>query len=218
MNLNSLALTGFLTETACKTRPVSARERTKRAFDVLAATAGLLLAAPALLLLGILVKLTSKGPALYKQVRAGRNGNPFRMYKLRTMYADAEAGGPRWCADSDPRVTPLGRFLRRTHLDELPQLWNVLQGDMSIIGPRPERPCFIHQLKGVVPLYTTRLAVKPGITGLAQIRHRSDQTIEDVQTKLGYDLEYIKRACLMLDLHIVALTAVKVVTSFNRRA
>ena len=218
MKTTSFGLTNFLTTSAARRAPRSLHAQLKRPIDLLLGLLGLIVAAPVMLICGTLVKLTSRGPMFYVQERVGRNGKPFKIFKLRSMYADAEAAGPRWCGQDDPRVTPFGWFLRKTHLDELPQLINVVRGDMSLIGPRPERPCFVQKLRRAVPLYPARLAVRPGITGLAQIRHPSDQTIEDVQTKLGYDLEYIRRASLLLDLHILALTAVKVISGRHGRA
>jgi len=218
MKTTSFGLTSFLTSAALRRAPGHIHDQVKRPLELIFATVGLLLAAPVMLLCGIIIKLTSKGPVFYVQERLGQNGKPFQMYKLRSMTVDAETDGPQWCREGDPRVTPVGRFLRRTHLDELPQLINVARGDMSLIGPRPERPHFVAKLKGAVPLYTQRLSVRPGVTGLAQVKHHSDQTIEDVQTKLGYDLEYIRRACLFLDLRILALTAVKVIARRSGRA
>ena len=207
----SLGITNFVTAAASRRAGRSAQDHVKRAIDLVLAALGLAAGGPVILLLGALVRLTSKGPAFYTQKRAGLGGKPFSILKLRTMYCDAEAEGPRWSAPDDPRVTPVGRLLRRAHLDELPQLWNVVRGDMSLVGPRPERPHFVRRLGALVPLYSARLAVKPGITGLAQLRYRSERTIEDAQAKLAYDLEYIKRRSLLLDLRILATTAVRVV-------
>jgi len=211
MKSTSLGLTNFLMTTAAKRSAGFVHDQAKRPVELTLAVIGLIIAAPVMLLLGIITKLTSRGPMFYVQERIGRGGKPFRMYKLRTMCLDAEAGGPVWSAPSDPRVTPFGRLLRKTHLDELPQLINVVRGEMSLIGPRPERAHFVSKLQRSIPLYTARLAVKPGITGLAQVKHHYDRSIEDVQTKLAYDLEYVRRACLMLDLQILALTVIKVV-------
>ena len=211
MKTTSFGLTGFLTSTAARRAPLSLHAQLKRPVDLMVAMVGLCIGGPLMLALGAIVKLTSKGPIFYAQERLGLNGKPFTMYKLRTMRTDAEAAGPKWCSQNDPRVTRFGRLLRCTHLDELPQLINVLRGDMTLVGPRPERPCFVENLKKSIPMYEHRLAVKPGITGLAQVSHGSDQTLEDVQVKLGYDLDYIRRAGLWLDLQILALTAVKVV-------
>jgi lipopolysaccharide/colanic/teichoic acid biosynthesis glycosyltransferase len=175
--------------------------------DFLCAAALLLLASPVLLLCALLVKLTSRGPAFYSQIRLGRRGRPFRIYKLRTMTHDCEkVGGARWSTPGDPRVTPVGRFLRRTHLDELPQLWNVLKGDMSLVGPRPERPEFLPGLERVIPRYRERLAVKPGVTGLAQVQLPADTDIASVRRKLAYDLHYLRTFGLWLDLRLVLCT------------
>jgi len=211
MKSTSLGLTNFLTTTAARHSAGFTHDRTKRPIELALAVVGLVVAAPVILVLGIITRLTSKGPMFYVQERIGRGGKPFRMYKLRTMRVDAEAGGPVWSTPADPRVTPFGRFLRKTHLDELPQLLNVVRGEMSLIGPRPERAHFVNKLQRSIPLYTARLAVKPGITGLAQVKHHYDRSMEDVQTKLAYDLEYVRRACLLLDLQIVALTVMKVI-------
>src|SRR3954471_12705663 len=143
----------------------------KRAVEFTAALALLALTAPLLLLAALLIKLTSRGPAFYTQTRVGLGGRPFTIYKLRTMIHKAESlTGPRWSLPGDPRVTRFGQFLRLTHLDELPQLWNVLRGDMSLIGPRPERPEFVPELEQALPGYRKRLAVRPGVTGLAQVQ------------------------------------------------
>ena len=160
----------------------------------------------------LLVRLTSLGSAFYRQVRTGMHGRPFTIYKLRTMVNDAEAGGVQWAEKNDTRITPLGKFLRATRIDELPQLWNVLRGDMSLVGPRPERPEFVEQLEKEIPFYRARFAVRPGITGWAQVKHRYVNSIEDTKTKLEYDLFYIKNRSLWLDLVILGKTAKTVVT------
>jgi lipopolysaccharide/colanic/teichoic acid biosynthesis glycosyltransferase len=183
----------------------------KAAFDYAAAAALLVLFGPLILVLMALVKLTSPGPALYSQVRLGRGGVPYRIHKLRTMAHNCERhSGVRWSTPGDPRITGLGRFLRKTHLDELPQLWNVLRGEMSLVGPRPERPEIVPELEQVIPGYRQRLAVKPGITGLAQVQLPPDVDITSVERKLDRDLEYIARMGLVLDLKILAATAAKV--------
>ena len=185
----------------------------KRIVDVAGALAGLVLMAPLVPVIAAAIKLTSKGPILYSQERVGRFGDTFKIYKFRTMRTDAEAGGPVWSAgDEDPRLTPIGRFLRRTHLDELPQLLNVLRGHMSLVGPRPERPHFVHTLHGALPRYDQRLLLKPGITGLAQVHYRYDASVDDVRRKLRFDLLYVKRMCLALDVKILAWTLLVVVT------
>lgn len=182
----------------------------KRMFDFVGALMGLIVLSPIMLLVAALVKLTSKGPAIYSQIRCGKDGQPFRIYKFRSMRVDAEkATGAVWAAKNDNRLSPIGIFLRKSHLDELPQLFNVLKGEMSIIGPRPERPEFIGQLAKQIPDYTKRLQVKPGITGLAQVWHRYDETIEDVKKKVKYDILYIKNMCLWSDI-LIAIRTVRV--------
>jgi lipopolysaccharide/colanic/teichoic acid biosynthesis glycosyltransferase len=182
----------------------------KRAIDILFALPTLAVALPLIAILSVLVKLTSRGPAFYLQERVGRNGHVFQMVKLRTMTADAEKQtGPVWSSRDDPRETPLGRFLRRTHLDELPQLWNVLRGDMSLIGPRPERPFFVEKFEREIPGYVERLRVRPGITGWAQVNHDYDQTLDDVRRKLAYDCEYIERMGWGMDFQILVATATR---------
>ncbi|HYC78825.1 MAG TPA: sugar transferase [Planctomycetota bacterium] len=179
----------------------------KEVVDRLAALAGLVLFLPALAIIGIIIKLTSKGPVFYLQERVGKDGKSFGIIKLRTMVTDAEAAtGPVWARENDPRITPIGRFLRMTHLDEVPQLINVLKGEMSIVGPRPERPLFVERFNSQIPSYAERLRVKPGITGLAQVCHKYDETTKDVRRKVAYDLLYIQRMCLMVDVAIVFLT------------
>lgn len=182
----------------------------KRAFDLVAAAAGLLLGLPILAAAAIAVKLDSRGPVLYSQERAGVLGRTFRIHKLRSMRTDAEARGAVWALVDDPRVTRVGRFLRRTRIDELPQLWNVLVGEMSLVGPRPERPVFVAQLEREIPFFARRLCMKPGLTGHAQVRCRYGASIEDAREKLAYDLFYIKRFSLWFDLSILVDT-VKVV-------
>jgi len=180
----------------------------KRAMDILFALPCLVVALPIITVLAVLVKLTSKGPGFYVQERVGKDGRVFNMVKLRTMVEDAEKeSGPVWATKHDPRETWLGRILRRTHLDELPQLWNVLKGDMSVIGPRPERPVFVERFKRDIPNYTDRLAVRPGITGWAQVKHVYDRNVDDVREKVRYDCEYIERMGLAIDFHILIATA-----------
>jgi exopolysaccharide biosynthesis polyprenyl glycosylphosphotransferase len=175
--------------------------------DRLFAVLGLLAFLPVLLVLAVLIKLTSRGPVFFKQRRVGLGGRTFDIVKLRTMVFDAEEStGPIWAKPNDPRVTPIGRFLRRTHLDEVPQLLNVLRGEMALVGPRPERPVFVDRFRDQIPNYSERLRVKPGITGLAQVCHKYDETLKDVKRKLAYDLLYIQRMCLMMDLAIMFMT------------
>ena len=185
----------------------------KRCVDIAGVVVGLILTAPLIPLIALAIKATSKGPMLYSQERVGRFGDLFKMYKFRTMRFDAEVGGPVWSAgDEDPRLTPIGGFLRRSHLDELPQLLNVLRGHMSLVGPRPERPHFVQTLHGAIPRYDQRLLLKPGMTGLAQVHYRYDTSLADVRRKLRFDLFYVKRMCLTLDAKILAWTLLVVVT------
>jgi sugar transferase (PEP-CTERM system associated) len=162
--------------------------QTKRIFDVLLALVGIVLAFPLMLLTALAVWLESGSPVLYRQERVGENGRVFTLYKFRSMRKDAEKGVPIWAEAVDDRVTRVGRFIRRTRLDELPQLWNVLRGDMSFVGPRPERPFFVSQLAAQIPWYQQRHAVKPGLTGWAQVRYRYAASMDDALEKLRYDL------------------------------
>jgi lipopolysaccharide/colanic/teichoic acid biosynthesis glycosyltransferase len=168
----------------------------------------LVLALPVIALAALLVKLTSPGSAFYTQVRVGRNGLLFTIYKLRTMIQDCESlTGPRWAIRGDPRVTPVGQVLRAMHIDELPQLVNILRGDMGLIGPRPERPEFVRQLEQAIPNYRLRLAVRPGVTGLAQVQLGADTDVASVRRKLFYDLYYIEHLSPWTDLRILVATA-----------
>jgi lipopolysaccharide/colanic/teichoic acid biosynthesis glycosyltransferase len=161
-------------------------------------------------ILVILVKTTSPGPAIFRQLRVGRNGRVFWMYKIRTMRLDAEAdSGPVWACHADPRATRVGRILRKFHLDEFPQLWNVVRGEMGLIGPRPERPEFTQKLAELIPQYLDRLRVPPGITGLAQINLPPDSDLDSVKRKLALDLEYIATAGPWLDFRMFLCTAVR---------
>jgi lipopolysaccharide/colanic/teichoic acid biosynthesis glycosyltransferase len=179
----------------------------KELVDRLLAVVGLLLLVPVLALLAVLIRMTSKGPVFFKQARVGKGGKVFEIIKLRTMVYDAEEStGPIWAKPNDPRITGIGKFLRMTHLDEAPQLLNVIVGDMSLVGPRPERPVFVDRFRDQIPNYSERLRVKPGITGLAQVCHKYDETLRDVKRKLAYDLLYIQRMCLMVDLAIMFMT------------
>ena len=190
----------------------------KRGFDIAVALLGLILSLPVLLVAMALVKLTSPGPVFYVQKRVGKDGLVFDMLKLRTMVDDAEKHtGPVWAAQNDPRVTPVGRFLRMSRIDEIPQLVNVLAGHMSIIGPRPERPEFVDTLSGKIGDYNKRLNVRPGITGLAQIRQDYDTTLRDVRRKVKFDLLYIKRMCFLTDLRIMLSTVVVVLMGKGAR-
>lgn len=185
------------------------RMMVKRLFDMTVASIGLLLAAPVMLLLVLIVRHESKwrDPAIYKQIRTGQHGQPFTIYKFRSMVVDAERSGAVWAQKNDPRVTKVGAFMRKTRLDELPQLWNVLKGDMSFVGPRPERPEFVEQLSHKIPFYAMRHRVKPGITGWAQVNYPYGDSEADTREKLQYDLYYIKNYSLFLDLTILVQTA-----------
>ncbi len=175
--------------------------------EFLIAIIGLMISLPVFFIIIILLKTTSRGPVFYAQERVGKDGRIFEIIKFRTMSVDSESLlGPVWAKKNDERITNIGRILRSTHIDEFPQLINVIRGEMSIIGPRPERPFFVNKLKGEIPGYEERLTTKPGITGLAQCYHRSDETIRDVQKKLRYDMLYIKRMCLALDVKIILQT------------
>lgn len=215
-----------------KTGPSASERRkaaVKRALDVTLASVGLLVLLPVFGLVALAIKLDSHGPVLYAQIRVGMNrrrgangnghtpsadrreragyGQPFKIYKFRSMVTDAEKNtGPVWAAKSDSRITRVGAFLRKTRLDETPQLWNVLRGDMSIVGPRPERPTFVVELTQSLPDYPRRCDTLPGITGLAQVKWQYDTSIETVNRKLEYDLYYVRHRRLLLDLKIMAAT------------
>jgi exopolysaccharide biosynthesis polyprenyl glycosylphosphotransferase len=190
------------------TRPFRAL---KRSIDVAGSLVMSLLTAPVMIVTALLIRLTSAGPVLYRQERVGQYGRPFTVLKFRSMYADAEAGsGPVWAVKNDNRITPLGRTLRKFRIDELPQLFNVLKGEMSFVGPRPERPCFLDSLRHEIPYYDVRHYVRPGITGWAQVMYPYGASIGDAYEKLQYDLYYAKHVSLLLDLTILVKT-IKVV-------
>lgn len=179
----------------------------KRIFDVLASLTLLIVALPVLLITGILIKLESPGPAFYRQERVGLNGKSFMLLKFRSMRTDAESDGvPRWAALNDSRITRLGNFIRKTRIDEIPQIFNVLKGEMSFIGPRPERPFFVDQLHEAIPYYQERHRVKPGISGWAQLNYPYGASIEDAKEKFQFDLYYIKNYSLFLDLIVLIQT------------
>ena len=204
----------------------------KRAVDVAAAVSALAIFSVMLPFIALAIKLDSRGPVFYLQTRIGMNrrrprsggtgrsdrrkvvqpGRPFRIYKLRTMRTDAELAGPQWAAKRDPRVTRVGRFLRLTRLDEVPQFMNVLRGEMSLIGPRPERLCFIHKLEKEIPNYRDRLLVLPGITGLAQVVNGYDDSTESVRRKIELDRQYIRSQGVWTDVRIILHTVRVVVT------
>jgi lipopolysaccharide/colanic/teichoic acid biosynthesis glycosyltransferase len=185
--------------------------RVKIVLDFALAATLLILTAPLILLAMALVKFTSRGPAIYSQTRLGQYGLPFTIYKIRTMTHNCESlTGAQWSRPNDSRVTGLGRWLRKTHIDELPQLWNVLCGEMSLIGPRPERPEFVPQLEQAIPHYRQRLQARPGVTGLAQVQLPPDTDLESVRIKLAYDLHYAAHVHFLLDVRIYAATFGKV--------
>ena len=197
-----------------------------RAINNVVAGMALLILSPIILVIAVLIRLDSPGPVVYRQVRVGLDrrdldgheptigrrvtdmgGQPFEIYKFRTMRVDAEdASGPVWATNDDPRITRVGRLLRRTRLDEVPQFLNVLRGEMSIVGPRPERPTFVRALRDEIAGYPIRQQVPPGITGWAQVNRPADQTVDDVRAKVGFDLEYVKRRSVWFDLWIMLKT------------
>ncbi|MBX7119759.1 MAG: sugar transferase [Gemmatimonadaceae bacterium] len=200
------------------------REGARRALNVVVAATGLVLAAPIMAVIAVAVRLTSPGPVFYKQVRVGLDrrtsnggnsrrkvdlgGKPFTLYKFRTMRVQAPGAEKQvWAAQNDPRITPIGGFLRKTRLDELPQLWNVLLGHMNVVGPRPEQPAIFQDLRQQVTSYQMRQRVRPGITGNAQITLAYDSCLDDVRKKVKADLEYIDRQSVLEDLRIMVLTA-----------
>jgi sugar transferase (PEP-CTERM system associated) len=179
----------------------------KRVFDVLASIAVLVLALPLVLLASLAIKVEGRGPIFYRQTRVGLYGVPYRIMKLRTMRTDAEAGGGAvWAAENDPRITRVGRFLRQTRIDELPQLWNIFKGEMSFVGPRPERPEFVADLEAAIPYYAERHMVKPGLTGWAQVNYPYGASVDDARAKLEYDLYYAKNYTPFLDIVILLQT------------
>ncbi|HOJ04636.1 MAG TPA: undecaprenyl-phosphate glucose phosphotransferase [Bacteroidota bacterium] len=186
----------------------------KRLMDIGVSLMVLLLGAPLLLLIALIIKITSRGPVFYSQERVGKNGRVFRILKFRSMFQDAESkSGPIWADKDDPRVTPVGRVLRRMHLDELPQFLNILEGSMSLVGPRPERPFFVEQFIKEIPLYRRRLNVRPGLTGWAQVKHKYDASMEDVRNKLRFDLFYIENMSIRMDVKILIHTFFRMITA-----
>jgi sugar transferase (PEP-CTERM system associated) len=181
-------------------------QKLKRIFDLFFSAILLLIMLPMMLLAALAVRLDSPGPVFYKQQRVGRGSKTFAVYKFRSMYSNAEQQGAMWAQKIDPRVTRVGKWMRRFHIDELPQLWNVLVGEMSMVGPRPERPEFVKELDNQIPYYCARHTVTPGITGWAQIKYRYGATVEDASCKLEYDLYYVKNMSLLLDFKILLRT------------
>lgn len=182
-------------------------KKLKRLIDVMISVLFIILSAPVTILTSIAIKLESKGPIIYKQERSGLNGKVFRIYKFRSMVQDAEKkSGPMWSTKGDSRITKVGNFIRKVRIDEIPQMINILKGEMSFVGPRPERPVFVEQLAKEIPLYKRRLKVRPGLTGWAQVKHKYDESIEDVKTKLRYDLFYIENISIRMDFIIIFRT------------
>ena len=182
-------------------------KKLKRMLDIFVSLVILLVSSPVILITSVAIKIDSRGPVFYKQERSGMKGRVFRMVKFRSMVQDAEKkSGPVWSHKNDPRITKVGRLIRKIRIDEIPQMINVLKGEMSLVGPRPERPYFVEKLSEEIPLYKRRLKVRPGVTGWAQVKHKYDETIEDVKNKLRYDLFYIENISLRLDIQILMRT------------
>ena len=182
----------------------------KRLLDFSASLTGLILTLPIILLSGLVIKLESPGPVLYSQERVGEDGKTFWIYKFRSMCCDAESNGPVWAEENDCRITRFGSFIRKTRIDEIPQLWNIFKGEMSFVGPRPERPYFVEQLKKKLPYYSLRHNVKPGLTGWPQISYPYGASEEDALHKLEYDLYYIKNLCFRMDI-MIGFQTIKIV-------
>ena len=204
LSINSLPPSALIFSTGFRKRLVS--KVLKRIIDVVIASFGLILLSPIMGIVALLIKLDSPGPIFYRQVRVGLRGTPYLIMKFRSMFNDAEKAGPRWAEVSDQRVSRVGRWLRKLRIDEIPQLLNVLQGHMSLVGPRPERPVFVQELRDRIPYYDIRHTVKPGITGWAQVKFRYASSHADTHTKLQYDLYYVKNMSLYLDIKILTQT------------
>lgn len=189
----------------------------KRTFDLFISLIMLILLIPLIILTAILIKLDSRGPVFFSQERVGEKRKPYMVHKFRSMRIDAEkVTGPVWARENDDRITKVGQFIRKTRIDEIPQLWNVLKGEMSIVGPRPEREYFVRELENIIPYYSERFSVKPGLTGWAQIRYGYGATVEDAIEKLNYDLFYIKNMSALMDIMIVARTVKTVLFGMGR--
>ena len=189
-----------------------AEEAIKRIFDVFFSFIGLLMTAAFFPFIALAIKIDSQGPLFYAQKRVGKNGKSFIIYKFRTMKAKAEKNGPQWARPDDPRITRTGRVLRRLYLDEFPQFYNILKGDISFVGPRPERPEFVEQLRKEISYYEIRHLVKPGLTGWAQIKYHYGASVEETRKKLQYDFYYIKNRNFFLDMGII-LKTIRVISS-----
>jgi sugar transferase (PEP-CTERM system associated) len=201
IQLDGLRPSNFLYSEGFRIR--ASQQFTRQVVSICASSFGLLLFLPFFPFVALAVKLSSKGPLFFRQKRVGMGGRVFEVIKFRTMFTDAEAGGAKWATKNDPRVTKIGMFLRKTRLDEVPQLWNVLRGDMGFVGPRPERPEFVNWLMEELPFYYLRTLIRPGLTGWAQVRYGYGATLAETKEKLEYDLYYIKHMSLGLDLLIM---------------
>jgi sugar transferase (PEP-CTERM system associated) len=189
----------------------------KRLLDLVCGLTGLVLTAPLILLIAIVIRLDSKGPVIFRQTRVGLRGKPFQLLKFRSMCLDAERSGPVWATEKDPRVTRAGRFLRKYRLDELPQFVNIIRGEMSFVGPRPERPVFVERLRNEISYYDERHSIRPGLTGWAQVQYRYGATIEDARRKMEYDLFYLKNMSVPFDCAIILRTIRIVLTGRGGR-
>jgi sugar transferase (PEP-CTERM system associated) len=204
LSIDSLRPSALIFSTGFRRRLLSLM--CKRLLDVVVSAVGLVVLFPLFLLIVALIRLDSPGPVIYRQVRVGLRGWPYTIWKFRSMRQDAEKAGPRWAQANDPRISRVGWWLRKTRLDEFPQLVNVLKGDMSLVGPRPERPVFVQELRETIPYYDIRHTVRPGVTGWAQVKFRYGASREDSHRKLQYDLYYVKNLSLFLDLKILLYT------------
>ena len=205
LSIDQLRPSALIFSTGFKRRAITTAF--KRVVDVGIASLAIVLALPLCVLIALLIKVGSSGPVFYRQMRVGLRGQPFMIWKFRSMHQDAEKSGPRWAEKHDPRVSRVGRILRKLRLDELPQLYNVLKGEMSLVGPRPERPVFVEGLRKTIPYYDIRHTVRPGVTGWAQTKFRYGSSAEDSHTKLQYDLYYVKNMTFRLDVRILVETA-----------
>ena len=206
-----------LTETNAASK-ISGYFRVKRYVDFVVVFGIAIILVPIILFFMVWVRLTSRGPILYTQTRCGRNGRLFKMHKIRSMIVDAEKNGATWSQEGDTRITPVGKIMRKLHIDELVQIYNVLRGEMALVGPRPERPEFVETLKKEIPGYGFRLQVQPGMSGFAQLNYSADTSIDDVRKKLVLDLEYMEKASFLLDMRILAATWCQFLcTKFSRK-
>lgn len=190
------------------------RASAKRAFDIIFSVIAILAGLPVFISLMLITKFTSKGPVFYRQERIGRNGKPFHILKFRSMIVDSELNGPQLTTDNDPRITKWGNFMRKTHLDELPQFFNVLMGDMSVVGPRPERVHFIKQIVARQPKYVQLLALRPGITSIGQVDYGYAETVQEMCQRVRLDLQYLTQVNLLTDLKIIGST---IMTMINKK-